>query len=475
VCGTARPPSPAVILARGMLLGCCLAALAGSGFTAARTANDDYAEGLTVTPEHDEPVVRMILPARFYEVSASSDYSDIEVFDADGEPVSFALSTADSTAGSYSDWHDLPVFTAPEPLLTEAVGSSSLAVQVAADGSISGVIHRSVAGGGIPITLEPGAVLVDVTDYPGRLDDLRVDWIDTFEDFTAALRIDGSEDLVTWMQISDQAMIASLHVDGLHIRQQEVALPSSMLRFLRISPADDAALATRIRRVQGRARPQRAQHRAHKLLHGDIVDYARSRGAEFDTGGRFPVDRVSLDPVEPNRAIYARVLSRARPSYEWRLRGQHIFYRIEHGEVAARSAPLSIDRTPDRYWQVELSNERDDDRELTATPVLEISWLPHELIWLRSGPAPYMVAFGRSGMEGKGSGILVDRLRETLDQDIDLDSIPLSSPGEQVTLGGRSAAAPRAAWPDGGLVALIVAASVGVLLAFAVLLRRRRS
>jgi hypothetical protein len=455
---------------RQPLARCLLAMLCVVGAGAVWGVASDYAEGYLVLPEHDHPAVRMILPARFYEVAVSSDYADLEVFDAAGNPVPFALTSGDDAAGSYSDWHDLPVFASPEPLLTDVVGSTSLAVQLAADGSIGGIMRRSVAGGSVPITLAPGAVLVDVTDYPGRLDDLRIDWMDTFDDFTIALTIEGSEDLVTWTAITDQAMIASLHADGLHIRQQQVGLPPATARYLRITPQDAVGVA-RIRRVQGRARPARARHRAYKQLEGQLA--SSMRVIEFDTGGRFPVDRVSIDLPQPNHALDARLFSRARPYHEWRLRGQHVFYRIEHAAISARAAPLAIERTPDRFWQIDVSGNGGVDPALL--PTLEISWLPHELTWVRTGSEPYTVAFGRTGAEVKGRGLLLERLQELLEPGADLSAIPLSSPQEPLLLGGAGAMAEpsvRSGWP---LVAAIAAAAFVFFAMLALLLRRRRA
>jgi hypothetical protein len=429
----------------------------------------DYAEGFLVAPEHDHPAARMILPARFYEVAVSADYADLEVFDAAGNAVPFALTAGDDAAGSYSDWHDLPVFASPEPLLTDVVGSTSLAVQLAADGTVGGIMRRSVAGGSVPIRLAAGAVLVDVTDYPGRLDDLRIDWMDTFDDFTVALTIEGSEDLVTWTPITDQAVIASLHADGLHIRQQQVGLPPASARYLRITPQDADGVA-RIRRVQGRARPARARHRAYKQLEGQLA--SSMRGIEFDTGGRFPVDRVSIDLPRPNHALDARLFSRARHYHEWRLRGQHVFYRIDHAAISARAAPLAIERTPDRFWQIEASGNGDVDPSLL--PKLEISWLPHELTWVRTGAAPYTVAFGRAGAEVKARALLLERLQELLEPGADVTAIPLSSPQELLLLGGAGAVVEpgvRSSWP---LVAVIAAAALGFFAVLALLLRRRQ-
>jgi hypothetical protein len=438
---------------------------------AAQGGPDDYAAGGIVHPDHDLPAVRLLVPDWFYEVTASGDLSDLEVFDANGERVPFALVQVDPTTGSYSDWHDMPVFTTPEPLLTDAVGSSGLAVQRAADGSISAIARRSVTGAGIPIQLEPRAVLVDATDYAGRLDDLRLDWMDTFDDFATALRIEASDDLVNWSLITEDAIIASLHVDDLHIRQQQVALPSLQVRFLRITPIDSTA-TTRIRRVQGRARPPRAEHRTVRQVDGEFVTYARASGVEFDTGGRFPVDQVGLELTEPNHAVYARVLSRTRATQEWRLRGSHVFYRIDEGEVVTRSAPLAIDRTPDRFWQIELSANSDNGHVLQAPPQLEISWLPHQLTWVRSGPAPYTVAIGRGGMDGRSRAQALDRIQELLEPDVDLAHVPLSRIAERVELGGDAAAAPpgRAPW-------MPYAIGTGVLLVFLVLfaLMRRRA
>ena len=150
-------------------------------------------------------------------------------------------------------------------------------------------------------------------------------------------------------------------------------------------------------------------------------------GYEFTTGGRFPLDRVSVVVDGASYLVSARLFSRAESDQAWRARGEHLFYGVSVNGQATAAEPVAI-ATRDQHWRVELVNPGDH------APKLRVGWLPHELVFLRQGLPPFLLAFGQAGLEGREWP--VDEILRSLGEDSALDQIPTASVGGREILGG---------------------------------------
>ncbi len=145
----------------------------------------------------------------------------------------------------------------------------------------------------------------------------------------------------------------------------------------------------------------------------------------------------------------------------WMDRGRRTFYRVAVDGKVVTSDPLAF-AVRDRYWQVDVLN---DDK---ATPTLKVGWLPDELIFLKQGNPPYVLAYGQADFTGKQWPM--DGLLARLDKDVEIQTVPLAGLSDANALGGPARLEPAPEPIDWETVLLWSVLVVGVgfvgLLAF---------
>jgi Protein of unknown function (DUF3999) len=114
---------------------------------------------------------------------------------------------------------------------------------------------------------------------------------------------------------------------------------------------------------------------------------------EFDFGGTFPVDRVTLLLPEANTVAPAELYVRASAKDEWRAIASAVFYRLRHdgGEIANPS--LAVGNGDYRYWRVRIDPKSGIG---TQSPRLSFGWYPGELVFAARGNAPFELAYGNA-------------------------------------------------------------------------------
>lgn len=418
----------------------------------ALAAPDEYAMGLIVHPE-GQAMVRVAVPSVIYQTVTSAALDDVAVFNGDGEPVPFAIRRPPVATERWSDWHTLPVFALPEGPEPGDSGSR-INVQLAGDGTVVAI------EGAVP-EARSTRFLIDASEYSAPMDRLRLEWVEVAAGFVAEARIEGSDDLSAWEDLGASATLAALSSNGHRIAQNEIELPSADRRYLRLTLAR-ASTPLEIRQVDARTRRTAPQPRASMTLAGSLRPGNRNV-LEYDTGGRFPVDRIALALPYPNQALAADVYSRdGLEDSARRHHGEHLFYRVDAAgasESAPRtSPPLTLPATPHPHWSLETEQAFATD---APVPGLEVSWLPHEIVFLEQGPGPFTLAFGRG--ESAPSRWPLSRLQAMLDAGTSLSDLPQARTGQLLTLGGAERLAPsaRLPWPRIALWSVLV---LGVLL-----------
>jgi hypothetical protein len=357
---------------------------------------NDFARGRVVQIDPASPAQRILLPQDVYEWSVGPDLGDVRVLNGSSDEVPYALRRP-SAAVDHSAWQPLPVFMLPRP---GAGPTAQVRIEVAEDGAVVAVHGTAPAADALR------AHLIDTgTTDRGRLQ-LRLSWPDGNEDFVARLRVEASADLDRWQTVSGATTVAQLRAGEEAVRLDLVEAPGGSGRYLRLVQTDGAS-PLRLTAVAGRLLENRPPERAWKRLAGGPI----KGGYEFDTGGRFPVDRVRAGIDQDTYLVRARLSSRARPDDRWRDHGVHTFFRVAAQSTEAEADPAPVGAGTDRWWRLEW------DDATTAEPWLAIGWIPHELLFLSQGEPPFLLAYGRGGVSGRSWPMadLLDRLGATLD------------------------------------------------------------
>jgi hypothetical protein len=345
----------------------------------AQPAMAEFARGAQIQLSGRGPVVRLLLPEAVYTTVARPDLADIRVFNRTGDAVPHALRHAPAPEAAVATFIGVPFFplrreTPEESLLTQvAVGASGAIVEVR---------------GGTPARDEIVGYLLDATSVTVPVDRLSLEWqAPEGATFLARVNVDASDDLTLWRTVASGVAIARLQHGDRQLTQSDVDL-SGAARYLRISwPGELAAInltSTRLRPRSARPAPEVTwTTRAGQLRQGL---------AEYDTGGRLPIEYVDIEFADDTDVASVVVRSRPDPEAEWRHVYDGAFFSAMRDGTRVRNQPASVRLTSDRYWQVEAA--RPGGWAPGRTPRLRLGWHAHELLFVPKGEPPFTLAFG---------------------------------------------------------------------------------
>jgi hypothetical protein len=368
--------------------------LASSGTPA---VPEDFARGRILHAGGETVGQRLTIPRDLYEWTTRADLGDIRVFNGSGEEVPYAVRRAE-VQDEFTAWQSVPLFALPAMSSTET-GETRIELDLDDGGTIIAVRGQTGAG-------NQGAMdyLVDVGGVEEVATEMRVHW-DPHNalDAIGKMRISASDDLDEWRILVDETTLASLSSGEHQVRLDRIQLPASSARYLKLT-LRSGSRELQVSGVDVRRRSAELPDRQWKVLEPVPFD----DGYEYDSAGRFPADRVALVFEAParNHLTSVELFSRSSPDGPWRSRGRHLFYRTELDGTVIESEPVAISHGG-RYWRVEL------DGATSLAPQLEIGWLPDELVFLKQGAPPYLLAYGQAGLEGRQWPM--DQLLERLD------------------------------------------------------------
>lgn len=413
---------------RTMFLGLLLAANTFAAEPRLAATLDDFAFGYRLDTVSGMPVYQAVLPEEMYRISRRDDLGDLRVFNAQGEIVPYALMRP-APVNETSKQVSLPVF----PVHGGDPGSrESLSVKVIRDrnGTIVNINNESPTSNRQPVT----AYLIDASQITAPLTKLFIRWENT-DGFVAKISLSRSDDLNRWTTVVDSTAIADLVHGGEHLTRNVVEFNSVKSRYFRLTWPSEAQSGSIVAIDAELAPMQREPVAAWLRLEGQrVVGDEGSELFTFDTGGRFPVDRLNLDLPEHNSLLRATVWSRASDKTPWRQRHAGLFYRVQPGgpNVEFRNETVSVTRNMDRYWRVDIAS---NDGLGSRLPRLELGWVGDQVTFLARGSGPYMLAIG--GHDVVGAEQPVEQLLRALDQKNNFIHPVAATVGERVVLGGE--------------------------------------
>jgi hypothetical protein len=431
-------------------LAASLPVLASAQEATPELTSDDFAYGLDAVTTGDAAGYRVSVPLIVYQKVLRPDLADVRVFNGRGRVVPHSLERPTSVTTVQGALTPLPLFPVR--------GDSSKALDS---------VRITIESGGTRLAAQAGAgdtAATAITSYvlDGRaltspIAAFELTWPDEAPDFAGRLRVESSEDLGNWYPVADAAPIANLRAGETRLIERRVELAGARAKFWRLS-WNGAAAPFEI--VSVMAEPAR-----------DRVDVARETFAasgrrvegkpgefEFDLGAQLPADRVNLELPERNTIVGVALLSRASPQASWHPVIRSGFYRLRSSDSSGEdrtNGALMIPVNTDRYWLARVDGTAGGLGD--GEPSLRVGWLPHEVVFLARGEAPYTLAFGSgaarapvASMRSVPSGATILRARF----------------GEARTLGGESRLRPVVADKGFPVKSLVLWATLvlGVLL-----------
>ncbi len=394
-------------------------------------AREQFAFALPVTVDGNGAVYRLEVPREVYRDCVDAQLADLRVLNGRGEVVPFALRRPSTRIRQAS----APVRLALFPLHGDpvaAVAALSLSVR---DGDTQVELQRPTAPGD---STAPTAYLLRA-DESARFEGMTFEWAADAPDFAANAVIETSEDLVAWNMVVPRAPLARLRYGGEIFEQGRVSFAPTSARFWRVSPEPGKALpeitGVRALPLAGSAEVERLRASAPGApVPGEPGAY------QFDLGAQLPVDRLDMDLPDANTAARVEFLARRSEADPWHSVTRAALYRLNsaNGEIAngeIHSPPLEISTDANRYWRVVVDPGGGGIGQ--GAPTLRVGWLPHLLLFVVRGPAPFELVYGRHG--AASAEVSLESLLPAgalVDAGGSLESLPRAVAGEPQVVGG---------------------------------------
>lgn len=354
-------------------------ALASNGF-AAEPERGEFAHRIPIEIKETGSVYRAPFTAQVYQGLTRADLRDLRVYNGDGQIVPHGIRR--SSAEPEKRWMELPVF--PIPVATGgASGDVSMFVATGPNGSVVALKTARAH------PAERWTYIVDASRSQDPLAAVELGWEDAEPErhFVGVLTIEASDDLRTWRTIG-QGTMASLQREGQVLTQRHIAVSPQRAKYLRLGWAEPQPAVT-INRVKAEFRANPEPQRDWMALAGS----GDAKNGEYDyvLTGKMPVDRARIS-LPTNSVARVTVWSRNRSGDPWVLHGQKTIFAILAGERELKDNEIPLRAiSSDHYWRLRFDGQANG---LGGTPSLELGWIPHELVFVARGSAPFTLAFG---------------------------------------------------------------------------------
>jgi hypothetical protein len=420
------------------------------GVVAADLKPGDFAFGFPLAADGKDATYRLELPSAVYRGVARADLADLRIFNGAGEIVPHSLQHSTAATAGRTVTSQLKCFALP-------------AAVSASDSDLS--LHLKTDRAGTVLDLRKTAAKKTETANGGYLCDLGRDappleaivllWPASESGWVGAVDLGEGSDLKNWNALAHAAPLVDLQQGGERLLQQRIEFANTKTRYLRIDWAGDTAART----LSAVAAERRGEPGEAPRRWNEPVTPVNSAPHEyvFDLGGLWPVDRVRLELPQANTLIRAELLGRATPDEPWQSVLRSSFYRLN---VAGREITGQAHPTERRSWRYWLLRVDPKGGGLGAgMPRLTVAWVPHQVLFVARGSAPYQLAYG-SAKASRGDLPIESLLPKltglnTLKPTEVLIPATLDSAPAPTTLGGPSQLSRPTDWKTIGLWALL--------------------
>lgn len=363
-----------------------IAFLISLGTASAASRLEDFAYGLRLTAPEKNGLVSVVVPEAVYRHMTRADGGDLGIFRMDGRLVPHLLGRP-HPADAPSAIRDLPFF----PLYNETPGTGSTDVRVRtdADGAVLSISGAPALGGEGPSP----AYLIDGSGMPGGLESLILDWRRERPNVLIKARLEASRDLTQWHPLQPSATLSDIRHGEQRLVNRRILLPPGQEqgRYLKLSLLSGVGAVT-LETVKGVPAPREQLPPRRWIRAAYRSDQAVSGSMQFDSGGRFPVDRIDLQLSQTNSLVIGTLQSRDSDRAVWRVHHQGAFYQLQMEDETLRNDPVSVPETWDRYWKLDIDKRQSSLGN--SVPRLMLGWRPREVFFEAERGGAYILAYG---------------------------------------------------------------------------------
>ena len=345
----------------------------------------EFTRSAEFTLEGKGAIYSLDLPVEVYKGLERRDLGDLRVQNAAAETVPHAFVRPASRERKASEQITLPYF----PVLGapgKPVEDMTLKVERRPDGTVKAVMstgERSPAAGRRTV-----AYVVDASAVDSPLRELRFDWEPESESTSLDLRIEASDDLRSWRGAGTGVLIRLKHGDAV-LERREIELSPAKAKYYRISwrgPDSWKLTGITARPVDAIAESPRVWLRVQGTAGTKPGEYV------FELPASLPVDRLRFELPQENTVASSVLLAQAKAGAPERVITAAVLYRMEHRGQKLVNPDLEIAPTTEPRWVLRVDSRGGGLG--SGVPVLHAGYVPHRLVFVARGAAPFRVQFG---------------------------------------------------------------------------------
>lgn len=446
-----------------LLLGSlCLAGTVGAQPNSVAEKPQDFAYGMPLTTEGNEPFFRIDLPEAVYTESVWPDMRDVRVFNNQGQAVPFAL-TANVTTQNASQTYPLRLFPMSG---TKVAGQEQEVISL-----------KSAGGVEVTLPIDSGqqmgrTYLLEVPqhegDYP-RLTQLKLAWDRLPENWQTRVSVLYSNDLKEWSSGVDDAPLMDLVSGNDRLLLDTLDLDneggySSPRYLLLVFKEAKTAPNLKIQSAQGIAASSHSEQQRISLPFNQKAISASE--AEYSWANPQPLNNISIHPAQNNTVLPLEIAYRSTANDDWHPLAKQVVYSV-NGRTAEA---IPLNGLLVQGIRLKGINQQWGERlpEVTAERDRQ------SLVFNAQGSTPFLLAWGSKAAQPQAialDALIPEALRET----VSADALPQAGLQSRVVLGGTERLSAMDATEEAGMwkkgllwLLLVLGAGALVLLALKV-------
>jgi len=357
-----------------------------------------------IATEANAGAYQVTLDASVYQAVHWPDWRDIQVLDADNQPVPAALYPASKPqAQTASQFVDLPWFVLPTQ--TRTATDLNVVVKRDTDGRVI-TINNSPTN--TPLISYSPSWLIDSGSHSGQLRALEVEWSDPEAVLDVGYKLEASDDLRQWQVVVAEVRLLQLRNDEKQLRNNRITF-NTQRRYLRLVPLQRNVAVPALHTLRGEIVQQTVEAANWHWLELAAEADHEPGSFEYRVTGRFPIQQLDLIMPTNSTAIWQVFSLEEEKSNDPSVRITHWImrsnlwptYRINGKSALAQtsiSPPLDLGQTfSSQQWRLQPTSQT----VLSAAPTLRLGWKPGRVVFLAQGRAPYTLVAGSATVQTK--------------------------------------------------------------------------
>ncbi|MGA7827793.1 MAG: DUF3999 domain-containing protein [Geobacteraceae bacterium] len=390
----------------------------------------DFAFGILLQTKGTDALYQFALPDAVYRSVTRSDLGDLCVFNSQGEVVPFTLSYPSPPKTPNQETRIISIFPVTGSRFQE-------------QGSVSLTVRKGIGGSLVSVqTAEPGtrpgrisAYLLDASAVKSPLKDLTLNWEELSEGVVTKLRVEGSNNLEDWSLLVPSAVLIDLRYGDHRLERRTINLNGSSMKYYRISSAA-AAEMPKLTAAMAHLSTATQEPPRHWSKISTTLRSKRAGDYVFTTDGLMPVDRIRVHLPQENTLVQASFFSRATENDPWQQGPSALLYRLHIRGEELTSPDIVLTRSSDRYRLMRI--DQDSGGIGKGLPLVEVGWVPAQILFLARGGSPFQLAFGsgKPGTCARGDSTLFQQFSDQHKKRYVAGTV---LPGPQAILAGKAA------------------------------------